>query len=124
MIRTGYLRWEIDVADEPLIRGSSGPRSDLPGKAELPRDSGQSSGHLDAAEQFTQGETTYDTVLRAMRRDGEETDVVIPDVGPGRSVTRRATGWKLPGFGCSTSTRGQRVRPRSRPGRRRVSPRW
>src|SRR5206468_5500486 len=36
----------------------------------------------EAAERFTQGEATYDEVMRALRRDGGETDVVIPDVGP------------------------------------------
>jgi hypothetical protein len=82
MIRTGYLRWEIDVQD---VRS---------------RDDGQSreviflarpcyrivrvkrAQHADAAERFVRGEATYDSVLRTLDRDGGETDVRIPDVGP------------------------------------------
>lgn len=39
-------------------------------------------GHADANERFVQGEATYDTVLRALRREDGEVDVVVPDVGP------------------------------------------
>lgn len=82
MIRTGYLRWEIDVADE---RSPVDPRArevTFRARPSYRVIRVKSNGQIDAAEQFTQGEATYDTVLRAMRRDGEETDVVIPDVGP------------------------------------------
>jgi len=84
MIRTGYLRWEIDVADD---------RSDVDPRARevsfLARPSYRTvrvknQGHRDAAERFVQGEDTYDVVLRNLRREGAETDVTIPDVGPRR----------------------------------------
>ena len=42
----------------------------------------KSSGHIDAAERFVRGEAAYDSVLRTLHRDGGETDVRIPDVGP------------------------------------------
>ncbi len=82
MIRTGYLRWEIDVTDQ---------RSQVDPKARevifRARPSHRvvrvkSQGQVEAAERFTQGESTYDEVLRALRRDGDETEFVIPDVGP------------------------------------------
>jgi hypothetical protein len=82
MIRTGYLRWEIEVQD---VRS---------------RDDGQSrevvflarpsyrfvrvkcARHADAAERFVRGEASYDSVLRTLDRDDGEADVRIPDVGP------------------------------------------
>lgn len=82
MIRTGYLRWEIDVEDA---------RSTVDPKARevtfLARPSFRvvrvkSAGHADATERFVQGEATYDAVLRAVRRAENEIDVVVPDVGP------------------------------------------
>jgi hypothetical protein len=82
MIRTGYLRWEIDVADT---------RSDVDSHARevvfLARPSYRtvrvkSAGQAAATERFLEGEATYDAVLRSLRRDGGTTDVVIPDVGP------------------------------------------
>jgi hypothetical protein len=82
MIRTGYLRWEIDVTDG---RSAVDPRArEIVFRARpsyrLVRV--KSAGHQGAAEQFLQGEATYDVVLRALKRDGDETDVTIPDVGP------------------------------------------
>ena len=84
MIRTGYLRWEIDVADD---------RSDVDPRARevsfLARPSYRTvrvknQGHRDAADRFVQGEDTYDVVLRNLNREGAETDVTVPDVGPRR----------------------------------------
>jgi hypothetical protein len=82
MIRTGYLRWEIEVDD---IRS----RDDQLAREVifLARPSYRivrvkSSGHIDAAERFARGEATYDSVLRTLHRDGGETDVRVPDVGP------------------------------------------
>jgi len=82
MIRTGYLRWEIDVLDE---RSQVDPRArevTFRARPSYRTVRVKSTGHAEAAQQFTQGEASYDTVLRALRRDGDETDVVIPDVGP------------------------------------------
>lgn len=82
MIRTGYLRWEIEVDDA---------RSAVDPKARevtfLARPSYRvvrvkAAGHQDAAEQFVRGEQAYDAVLRTLRREAAEVDVTIPDVGP------------------------------------------
>ena len=82
MIRTGYLRWEIDVRDE---RCAVDPRSREVIFAARPSYRVvrvKSAGHAEAAEGFVRGDTTYDDVLRTLRRDGDETDVTVPDVGP------------------------------------------
>jgi hypothetical protein len=82
MIRTGYLRWEIEVRD---VRS----RDDRQAREVifLARPSYRivrvkSTGHLDAAERFVRGEATYDSVLRTLHRHGGETEVRVPDVGP------------------------------------------
>ena len=82
MIRTGYLRWEIDVKD---ARSAVDPKArEVTFRARpsyrIVRVKG--AGHTEAAQRFLQGEETYDAVLRTLRREGGETDVVIPDVGP------------------------------------------
>ncbi len=82
MIRTGYLRWEIEANDV---------RSRDDGQARevvfLARPSFRiirvhRASHADAAGRFVRGEDTYDSVLRSLTRDGGETDVRIGDVGP------------------------------------------
>ncbi len=82
MIRTGYLRWEIDVED---ARSAVDPKArEVTFRARpsyrIVRVKG--AGHTEAAQRFLQGEDTYDAVLRTLRREGGETDVAIPDVGP------------------------------------------
>ena len=82
MIRTGYLRWEIEVQD---VRSRDDARSRE--VIFLARPSFRivrvkRTGHADAAERFVRGEATYDSVLRTLDRDGGETDVRVPDVGP------------------------------------------
>ena len=42
----------------------------------------KASGLVDEAERFVRGEDTYDVVLRNLQKEGSETDVTIPDVGP------------------------------------------
>jgi hypothetical protein len=82
MIRTGYLRWEIDVQD---IRSQDDPQSRevvflaRPGYRVIRV---KRTCHADAAERFARGEGTYDSVLRTLDRDGGETDVRVPDIGP------------------------------------------
>jgi hypothetical protein len=82
MIRTGYLRWEIDVDDD----GSAADRSAREVRF-LARPSYRvvrikNAGRQEAAERFTRGEVSYDTVLRTLSRAGAEVDVTVPDVGP------------------------------------------
>ena len=82
MIRTGYLRWEIEVDDA---------RSAVDPKARevtfLARPSYRvvrvkNQAHQAVAERFVQGDEAYDTVLRTLKREAAEVDVEIPDVGP------------------------------------------
>lgn len=82
MIRTGYLRWEIEAED---IRS----RADALAREVvfLARPTHRivrvkATAHATAAERFTRGEETYDAVLRALSRDGAEVQLTIPDVGP------------------------------------------
>ena len=82
MIRTGYLRWEIDVSDD---RSAVDPRArEVTFRARpsyrVVRVKNQ--GHRDASERFVRGEDTYDVVLRNLQKEGSEADVTIPDVGP------------------------------------------
>ena len=84
MIRTGYLRWEIEVGDE---------RSEVDPRAREVRFLARPSyrvvrvknqGHREVSERFVRGEDTYDVVLRNLQREGAEADVTVPDVGPAR----------------------------------------
>jgi hypothetical protein len=84
MIRTGYLRWEIEVDDvrsqvdnlarEVTFRARPTHRVVRVKKAN----------QTEAAERFVRGEASYDCVLRTMNREGGEVELVIPDVGPHR----------------------------------------
>lgn len=82
MIRTGYLRWEIEARDDKC---AVDPRScevtflARPGHRVVRV---KNQGHQAAAERFLQGEEAYDVVLRSLRREGAEVDVTIADVGP------------------------------------------
>ena len=84
MIRTGYLRWEIEVDDvrsqvdnlarEVIFRARPTHRVVRVKKAT----------HTEAADRFVRGEASYDCVLRTINREGGEVELVIPDVGPHR----------------------------------------
>jgi hypothetical protein len=82
MIRTGYLRWEIEAED---ARSAADPRARevsfraRPGYRTVRV---KNTGHQVAAERFLRGEEGYDAVLRTLNRPGSELDVTIPDVGP------------------------------------------
>jgi hypothetical protein len=82
MIRTGYLRWEIDVEDARSAADPQAREVTFRARPSFRVVRVKSAGHADAAERFLQGEETYDAVLRSLRREGGEIDVVIPDVGP------------------------------------------
>ena len=82
MIRTGYLRWEIEAED---ARSAVDPKARevrfwaRPGYRTVRV---KNNGHQAAAERFLRGEEGYDAVLRTLNRPGSELDVTIPDVGP------------------------------------------
>jgi hypothetical protein len=82
MIRTGYLRWEVDVEDIRSAVDALAREVRFRARPSYRTVRVKSSGHAEAADRFLQGEATYDAVLRALRRDGGTIDVVIPDVGP------------------------------------------
>ncbi len=82
MIRTGYLRWEIDVNDTKCPVDATAREVVFHARPSYRIVRVKSNGHAESAERFAQGETTYDEVLRTLRREGGETDVRIPDVGP------------------------------------------
>ena len=82
MIRTGYLRWEIDVQDVRSEMDSTAREVVFHARPSYRVVRIKSNGHAAAAERFVTGESTYDDVLRSLRREGGEIDVTIPDVGP------------------------------------------
>jgi hypothetical protein len=82
MIRTGYLRWEIDVEDARSVVDATAREVTFLARPSYRVVRVKSAGHVAAAERFLEGQQTYDAVLRSLRREGAETDVVVPDVGP------------------------------------------
>lgn len=83
MIRTGYLRWEIDVTDGRSAADARAREVAFRARPSYRVVRIQGAGpHEAAAQRFLRGEETYDAVLRALERDGGEVDVTIPDVGP------------------------------------------
>lgn len=83
MIRTGYLRWEIEVGED---RSATDPRAREVSFLARPAyrqvvivDPGRDA----AAERFARGEASYAVTLeRAMARPPTESRVCVPDVGP------------------------------------------
>ncbi len=82
MIRTGYLRWEIEVDDRRCAADPSAREVVFLARPSFRTVRVKAAGHAEAAERFVRGEDNYDTVLRALNREGAEIDVVVPDVGP------------------------------------------
>jgi hypothetical protein len=84
MIRTGYLRWEIEVED---LRSQADAQARevvflaRPTHRVVRVKRGR---HAEEAARFTQGEATYQFVLRTLEREGGDVELVIPDVGPER----------------------------------------
>ncbi|MFO0908622.1 MAG: hypothetical protein U0794_09710 [Isosphaeraceae bacterium] len=82
MIRTGYLRWEIEVVDVRSQADRSAREVIFLARPSFRIVRVKGGGQSQAAERFVRGEDTYDTVLRALKRGGGEVDVTIPNVGP------------------------------------------
>lgn len=82
MIRTGYLRWEIDANDDKCPLDSRSREARFTARPGYRIVRVKNKGHQDAAERFLRGEETYEAVLRTLNREGAEVDVTIPDVGP------------------------------------------
>jgi hypothetical protein len=82
MIRTGYLRWEIDVDDSRSAVDPKAREVVFRARPSFRIVRVKSARHAHAAGRFAEGHATYDEVMRSLSREGGETDVVIPDVGP------------------------------------------
>jgi len=82
MIRTGYLRWEIEVDDARCAVDPKAREVTFLARPSYRVVRVKNRGHQDAAAKFVRGEEAYDTVLRTLRREAAEVDVTIPDVGP------------------------------------------
>ena len=82
MIRTGYLRWEIDVQDERSKVDPTAREVLFLARPSYRTIRIKSTGHAKATEGFLNGEETYDKVIRNLAKGGTETDLVVPDVGP------------------------------------------
>ncbi|MDE2506598.1 MAG: hypothetical protein KGM43_05265 [Planctomycetota bacterium] len=82
MIRTGYLRWEIEAGDAACAADPHAREASFLARPTYRRVRVKSVGHVEAAARFIDGDANYDEVLRTLRRDGGEVDVEIPNVGP------------------------------------------
>jgi hypothetical protein len=82
MIRTGYLRWEIEVADGRCPADATAREVTFLARPSYRVVRVKTEARDQAAERFARGEVAYETVLRAGARQAAEVDVTIPDVGP------------------------------------------
>jgi hypothetical protein len=84
MIRTGYLRWEIEVEDVRSPADAQAREVVFLARPTHRVVRVKRARHAEEAARFTQGETTYQSVLRTLEREGGDVELVIPDVGPER----------------------------------------
>ena len=82
MIRTGYLRWEIEVDDARSAVDPKAREVTFLARPSYRMIRVKNQGHQAAAERFANGDEAYDTVLRTLKREAAEVDVEIPDIGP------------------------------------------
>ena len=125
MIRTGYLRWEIEVDDDRSAADATAREVTLrPGRA-TGSSASRASATEAAAERFVRGEATYDAVLRTETRDGGRRRRDHPRRRPARlPLLRERPGPDASVLDGEAPARGERLRPRGRPRRPRSSPRW
>ena len=84
MIRTGYLRWEVEVQDVRSQADALAREVIFLARPTHRVVRIRTTGHAVAAERFARGEVSYDTVLRTLDRGATEVELTIPDVGPQR----------------------------------------
>lgn len=82
MIRTGYLRWEIEATDSKSAQDRLAREVRFFARPTYRFVRIKDDRREQAAERFLTGEASYDVVLSALKRSGDEVDVRIPDVGP------------------------------------------
>lgn len=98
MIRTGYLRWEIDVADARSSVDSHAREVTFQARPTYRVIRVKADHSAQAAERFVRGESSYGDVLRAVERPTGEIDVTIPDVGPFHFRYAESDRQRLPRF--------------------------
>lgn len=81
MIRTGYLRWEIEVDDTRSVQDPQAREVRFLARPTHRVVRVKSRQHAEAAERFTRGEAAYDTVLHSLGKSSE-VELTVPDVGP------------------------------------------
>jgi hypothetical protein len=82
MIRTGYLRWEIEAADGRSAVDRQAHEVVLRARPTYRTVRIKGAMQEEAAERFVRGEASYAAVLHAVERSKAEVEVKIPDVGP------------------------------------------
>src|SRR5947209_8647186 len=82
MIRTGYLRWEIEADDARSAVDATAREVTFRARPTYRILRVKSVAPQAAAERFVRGEANYDDVLRTKDRPATEIDVSVPDVGP------------------------------------------
>lgn len=82
MIRTGYLRWEIDAHDAKSLIDPASREVILLARPSYRVLRMKNVAPQAAAERFVRGEASYDDVIRTSSRPASEVDVTVPDVGP------------------------------------------
>ncbi len=84
MIRTGYLRWEIEVEDVRCAADALSREVVFLARPTHRVVRVRTTNHADAAAQFVRGDASYDSVLRTLDEKRGEVELTIPDVGPRR----------------------------------------
>jgi len=82
MIRTGYLRWEIEAGDGRSAVDPTAREVAFRARPSYRVVRVKADRQGDAAERFVRGEAAFEDVERARRAVAAEVDVTIPDVGP------------------------------------------
>ncbi|MDX2036673.1 MAG: hypothetical protein SFX72_08470 [Isosphaeraceae bacterium] len=82
MIRTGYLRWEIEVDDDRCEVDREARVTTFLARPTYRTVLVKNHGRIAAAEKFVRGEESYDAVVRTSRSSKPDVALTIPDVGP------------------------------------------
>lgn len=82
MIRTGYLRWEIEVQDVKSQADRLAREVVFLARPTHRKVRVKSARHAEVAQRFVRGEASYDSVIRTLDRTGSDVELVVPDVGP------------------------------------------
>jgi hypothetical protein len=82
MIRTGYLRWEIDVGDQRCEVDPRAREVTILARPTYRIVRIKNAAHQDATQRFVRGEVGYANVVETRERSGCDVDLRVPDVGP------------------------------------------